>query len=177
VVGGTDLHPRGDEVTDTPKTVVSSQELGVVYWTFATKFTLEFCKKFPYDAGEKDAINARVVEALGLHLWIMLKAVGTTEAEALDEMHRHYLESVKKDLVPEASLPELRTQLLARYRRYYENWKDDAKALQEDFVAAAAAGLFPPGQELSPVAKVHFMSWVLGSMAAALKIRADLVLK
>ena len=159
------------------KTVVDSTELGGVYWTFATKFTLEFCKKFPYDAGDKDAINARVVEALGLHLWILLKAVGTSEGEAIDEMHRHYLKSVQKDLAQSAELSELRTQLLARYKRYFENWKDDAKALQEDFVFAAAAGLFPPGQPLTPVAQIHFMSWVLGSMTAALKIRADLELK
>lgn len=157
------------------KVVVTPQHFGAMIWELSTKFTLEFAKKFPVPATSREEINARVVEILSLHLWIALKVLGTEEGAPLDEMHRLFLESVSRDLMPGVPLADLKTRLLSRYDAYYKAWKDqDGGTLQQDFIVEAQRGLFAdPKTGFDPIQRVHFFTWVLGAMAAVLKLRGD----
>jgi hypothetical protein len=144
-------------------------------WELSAKFTLEFSKKFPFQPANREELDAHVVETLSLHLWIALKVLGTEEGAALDEMHRLFLESVSRDLKPGVPLAALKKNLLARYDAYYKSWKDqDGGTLQQEFVAEVQRGLFPePHSGFDALQRVHFLTWVLGAMAAVLKMRGD----
>ncbi len=155
---------------------VSRVEYGAMLWHLCTKFTLEFTKTFPFEPADKDTLNARVVEVLALHLWSALKAVGTDDNVALDELHRLFLESVNKDLAPGTPLSQLKNVLLTRYAEYFRAWKDNADgSAQQDFAAAALAHVFGDAAAgMSAVDKVKFLSWILGAMAATLKMTGEL---
>ena len=166
-------------MTESSKVVVTPQHFGAMVWELSTKFTLEFSKAFPVPASSREEINARVVEILSLHLWIALKTLGTEEGAALDELHRLFLESVSRDLMPGVALPDLKARLLSRYDAYYKAWKDqDGGTLQQDFVVEAQRGLFAdPKTGFDPIQCVHFLTWVLGAMAAILKMRGDAAIR
>lgn len=155
---------------------VSHAQYGALLWHLCAKFTLEFTKTFPSEPGDKDALNARIVEILSLHLWSALKAVGTEDSAALDELHRLYLESVAKDLAPETPMARLKDDLLARYGEYFKAWKDGSdSATQPAFAAAAAARVFgQAAASLDQAQKIKFLGWVLAAMAATLKMTGDL---
>jgi len=153
---------------------VSHAEYGAMLWHLCTKLTLEFTKNFQFEAADKEALNARVVEILALHLWAALKAVGTDDTLALDELHKLYLESVARDLAPGASIARLKDELLARYAEYFKAWKDETdNVTQHDFAAAAEARVFGRAAADS----VKFMGWVLAAMAATVKMRGELEIR
>lgn len=151
---------------------VTHAEYGAMLWHLCTKFTLEFTKTFPFEPSDKETLNGRVIEILSLHLWTALKAVGTDDTEALDELHRLYLESVAKDLAPGTPIARLKDQLLARYGEYFQAWKEqgDETVIQRDFAAVAAAHVF--GGTAPDGAK--FMGWIFAALAATVKMRSEL---
>lgn len=153
---------------------VTPTEYGAMLWHLCTKFTLEFTKNFAFEPADRETLNARVVEILALHLWAALKAVGTDDTLALDELHRLYLESVARDLAAGSSIARLKDQLLERYGEYFKAWKDEPdNVTQPDFAAAAQLHVFRG----DAVDTVKLMGWILAAMAATVKMRGELEIR